>query len=405
MKKLAVLCLTLVMLSFCIPVKVMAEGDEGQVEYTVVYWQQLISDDKTLSDAEKHYKNAGVVQKTAVAGTQVTPEMAADIPVGFYLNTVRSDKSITPRKYGSVRLNVYLDRELITMTFNSANGDTENVYTGLYGQSLAQNGYIWPQGLWSYINDEGSSMFMSYLGDFILSITGTSITFTKNSGDNRNIYFYLQNLDGTYELVWHDSHTMSGKVDSFFEAPITTYKGFYFDEENPNNMTWKILSWNVWNNEFDVYYKRVQSPVIIRNLEEGISSTTTWGGDYLYEQPVTLTVTPLIWWAFDGWSVIEWSLSWVDLTQETLSFNMPAEKVQVSPNLHQIVYSITYSDLNNVYWDVVFTGHYWDSTSGVVTVPTWIREGYSLSWSSELPETYPATNTVIKHMMEMYQHE
>ena len=199
MKKLAVLCLTLVMLSFCIPVKVMAEGDEGQVEYTVVYWQQLISDDKTLSDAEKHYKNAGVVQKTAVAGTQVTPEMAADIPVGFYLNTVRSDKSITPRKYGSVRLNVYLDRELITMTFNSANGDTENVYTGLYGQSLAQNGYIWPQGLWSYINDEGSSMFMSYLGDFILSITGTSITFTKNSGDNRNIYFYLQNLDGTYD--------------------------------------------------------------------------------------------------------------------------------------------------------------------------------------------------------------
>jgi hypothetical protein len=51
---------------------------------------------------------------------------------------------------------------------------------------------------------------------------------------------------------------------------------------------------------------------------------------------------------------------------------MPAEKIQISPVLHQNEYTITYHDSNNVEEDVVFTGTYGLSTSEVI-VPTWTR--------------------------------
>jgi uncharacterized repeat protein (TIGR02543 family) len=88
------------------------------------------------------------------------------------------------------------------------------------------------------------------------------------------VFDYLEKLDWWYDTIWNKP--ILAKVDSFFDAPIKSYTWFKFDETNPENITWRIVSWDVWQNELKVFYSRLSYPVIIRNVGERISSMTTW---------------------------------------------------------------------------------------------------------------------------------
>ena len=90
---------------------------------------------------------------------------------------------------------------------------TTRSFTGLYGQTLAQNGYEWPSSIgWQYsgYNYESGrwvagTYSMSYLGQFVVppnrfngaNDTVTTIDFTNRSASN-TIYYYIQNEDGTW---------------------------------------------------------------------------------------------------------------------------------------------------------------------------------------------------------------
>ena len=92
---------------------------------------------------------------------------------------------------------------------------TTRSFTGLYGQTLAQNGYEWPSSIgWEYQgynkNNNGtwsgpSTYQMSYLGQFVVpsnrfngaNDTVTTMNFSSHSASS-TIYYYVQNADGSW---------------------------------------------------------------------------------------------------------------------------------------------------------------------------------------------------------------
>ena len=114
------------------------------------------------------------------------------------------------------------------------------VYTGLYGQTLSQNSYSWPNGAWWY-DEPGSSSStgMSYLGEFKFPIDGNTIVFESSGTTNRTIYFYLQNEDGSWPTNANDSgyvnavSTWWGGTSSF--GFTEKYEGFTVDSYHLND--------------------------------------------------------------------------------------------------------------------------------------------------------------------------
>ena len=156
-----------------------------------------------------------------------------------------------------------------------------------------------------------------------------------------HISYLWEKLEGGDYYIMSESWAFP-KVDSFYEAEIKEFSGFIYDPTCPRNITWRIVSWDEWQNDIQIYYKRIAYPVTITNDWEWTTSETTWWRAYLYEEPVMVSVKALTWWEFVDWTVNEWDLSWVDLSWTTLSFNMPAEPVKVSPNLNHIKYEVTF---------------------------------------------------------------
>ncbi len=151
------------------------------VNYTVVFWQQQVTDHKDAtnddvaegeqySNLKKHYDYAYHVVRQAQAKTTVSTTNAdkrydTNTPSGvtgdnwaFYTFNSAKDKSITVGKDGNSVLNVYYDRKLMTINFYKKSSGTEyyttpsETFTGLYGQTLTQKdaegnqmySYIWP---------------------------------------------------------------------------------------------------------------------------------------------------------------------------------------------------------------------------------------------------------------------
>ena len=110
------------------------------------------------------------------------------------------------------------------------------VYTGLYGQTLEQNHYQWPEGTWSYYNDDNGTTGMSYLGQFVLpdgvrDPNGREIRLYSTSSTQTRIEFFLQKTDGTYDTAPADTGYVerggtfyfSEKYDGFLVAQYRRY--------------------------------------------------------------------------------------------------------------------------------------------------------------------------------------
>lgn len=269
---------------------VYAHWTAGTANYTVVFWQQQVTDDKNAADADKKYDYVSSEVRSALTGSTVTAAEADTKKdyVGFHYNSNRTDQAVVVEPDGSTILNVYYDRNLITMNFNSyretnSNTDTpqyglvdneyvqltqENnrwyytddnsrqqtyngpryirtsnlVYTGLYGQTFAQNGYTWPSAgnnqVWQYYKKSSSELItVTFLDTFVLTpATQTSVEFTPTQDrNNRSIKFYKENLDGTWELA--NEATGSGSNFNISDK----YTGYYAYQYRTNNERWTTL--------------------------------------------------------------------------------------------------------------------------------------------------------------------
>lgn len=186
---------------------VYAHWDATTTNYTVVIWHQSIDDDKNAEDAEKTYDYETYYTASATTGAAVTASMATAAMVTDEEGTTSTINcttlSYTGFKYrawdsedeavaadGSTIINVYYDRQLITMTFTglgnnvtySQNNNATNMY-GMYARTGSGGNYQYyaltrngsdKNYTWTYVNSSGITT--TYTGNRYTASGGTTMT-------------------------------------------------------------------------------------------------------------------------------------------------------------------------------------------------------------------------------------
>ncbi len=228
-----------------------AVWESGYTTYTVITWTQKVTDGKDADPQARSYEFAHQELREAKVGetVELTAADLAQELTGFHHRTesCRDSAGVTAASGGASVLNVFYDRNLITMRFTD--GRDNFVYTGLYGQSLESNGYTWPDGMWYYENDEGSTTGMSFLGAFVLpdgvaDATGCEIVLNRNGSAATKILFYLQNADGSWPAQASDTGNGTGGKFMFSEK----YDGYTVDSYRRYYMSGKTVRYvdNNW---------------------------------------------------------------------------------------------------------------------------------------------------------------
>ena len=129
-----------------------AQWKAAQVDYTINYWQQKVTDDKNATDAQKTYEYVKSVTNQATTGTRVSATDSQTYK-GFKYNENNSSKNVEIAGDGTTIINVYYDRVLCTVNFYSTKWTGGSIFghyekdtlikqvTGLYGANL-------PEGAW-----------------------------------------------------------------------------------------------------------------------------------------------------------------------------------------------------------------------------------------------------------------
>jgi hypothetical protein len=183
----------------------------NNTNYTVVFWKQSVNDSKNAAEAAKTYDYAESAVRTAASGATVSPTTAdgnKNYP-NFHYNSGKS-VSVVVKGDGTTILNVYYDRNLLTIDFhrNGQSGAEDGEYTGLYGQTLAQNGYTWPSNhRWTQNASSPYGTTLTFLDAFIfdnLTNFGSSTyinTYAQSLSGTAQIIHYKENLDGTWAVA------------------------------------------------------------------------------------------------------------------------------------------------------------------------------------------------------------
>ena len=230
-------------------------------EYTVIFWKQSVNDSKDAADDAKTYDYAESVTRTGKTGSYASPTYADRNKgyTGFSYNSSKSG-SVTINGDGTTILNVYYDRNRLTIKFNTwqSNGrrggswSSYKTFTGLYGQTLAQNGYTWPnEYYWYNQTSSWNANQLTFLDAFIfdtLSEYGSTTEITlygmKSSGDV-TINHYKQNLDGGYSYFLPTNSTETGTGTFNFSNKYTgfTISSYFKGWDTPNDDSdWKRAS-------------------------------------------------------------------------------------------------------------------------------------------------------------------
>ncbi len=225
--------------------------------YTVIIWKQSVKDAKDAADSAKTYDfgesvtlsgNVGSTINTVTAtgsgdGRYASVNGVAKSYPGFHLN--KYDTNVTIDATGSSVVNVYYDRNLVTLTFQYRNGNswaTQTTMTGLYGQTLASQGYTWPTNRWWYESYrqtwsgyEGSGTRTTFLDAFKLSDDSSSQTFYGFGGNgNNHVYFYKQNADGTYPTTATNTVDISNGGTFYISDKYNGYKAVQYSKNGTN---------------------------------------------------------------------------------------------------------------------------------------------------------------------------
>lgn len=220
--------------------------------YTVVIWKQSVNDSKNASDAEKTYDFAESHSGKATSGSEVSPSWS-DIHkdyAGFSLNSNLTDSAVEVKGDGTTVVNVYYDRQLRTIKFWEDKGyygwfgiwhsdwQVVETMTGLYGQSLAQNGYTWPSKIeWSTQKTQGQ--IFGFIGYFLDSNSEKNLYNVGEWKGNHSYQFYTQNLDGSWPSIPNNYIPNSGESRWTFDES-EGYVGFTLSEYSKDSgRTWE----------------------------------------------------------------------------------------------------------------------------------------------------------------------
>lgn len=201
------------------PMTLKAHWTAAEVNYTINYWQQKVTDDKNATDAQKTYEYVEAVTEKATTGTKISATNSKTYK-GFKYNANNSSKDVEIAGDGTTIINVYYDRVLCTVNFYVDKGgyywsdwQITKTVTGLYGANLPEGAWDSSKNLWFTTKSYGSNAVLLTSFDFEtagyaknqdnVSENGivTTCNFYAGSGLNGTIKYYNEQADGTFKLV------------------------------------------------------------------------------------------------------------------------------------------------------------------------------------------------------------
>ena len=245
------------------PMTLTAHWKAAQVNYTINYWQQKVTDDKNATDAQKTYEYVEAVTKKATTGTRVSATNSKTYK-GFKYNANNSSKDVEISGDGTTIINVYYDRVLCTVNFYVDKGGyywsdwkiTKTV-TGLYGANLPEGAWD-SSSYWTVEKGGGTGCILLTSFDFETAgyannqgnITQNGVVTTCNfyrqgKSGSTSVHYYNEQADGSYKLV--QTIKTSGGTLTVHEkyAGYDLYK--YTTAKNPGTSSL------YWEKQEDVY--------------------------------------------------------------------------------------------------------------------------------------------------------
>lgn len=244
---------------------VYAKWTPDETTYTVIIWRQQVGDDKNADDAAKTYDYAESYTVSAHTGDTVNGSSSAlsqnenlggtrDYKGFEYASSgvSRTDSTtdVTVKGDGSSIINVYYDRQLITMNFYSGSYRTQYVY------------------------NEATGNFSSY-GDYYGLVDGDYVQIYYNSNDGK----WYKNRSGGW---W--GHTYSDEYDGTpytreeeYVQDSTTFTGLYGQPLSKYNYTWPASNgpWRYSYSNGNVYMSFLGQFVLPGNQSGDSQSATT----------------------------------------------------------------------------------------------------------------------------------
>ena len=291
-------------------------------KYTVIIWQQKVTDSKSLTDNsaktydyKASYTLEGETDSTITESDIASYESLSE--TGFHYSwfeIVRMKNGVkTPtdkiRPQGDTVVNVYYDRDLITLTFEYRKNRKWNYdypsYTGLYGQTLAFNGYTWPDKIsntsYNWYTDYENNMMggISHDGTHVTFLdtffeTQTLYGFSESNGSNY-IRHYKQGLDGSYDAYNPTNYTTENNATWTFTNKYNgfTVREYYLGTYYPSSdSSWEATSngSKVYaNNNLYIHYERNKYSLTFKDNFQGVTSDVSADDAFdaiLYEMPL-----------------------------------------------------------------------------------------------------------------------
>lgn len=264
-----------------------------ETTYTVVIWKQSVNDSKDAS--KKTYDFAESHSEKATSGSEVSPseDYTDKDYTGFSLNSDLTDSDVEVKGDGTTVVNVYYDRQPRKIKFWEYDRfwgwqvvDTLTM-TGLYGQSLAQNGYTWPSKIkWS--TEKTYSNSYGFIGYFLDSNSEKNLYNFGEWRGNHSYRFYTENLDGSWPSIPNNYIPNSGESRWTFDES-EGYVGFTLSEYSKDSgRTWEKCK---LGQTIDVDMNR--NDVLIRHTRNSYTlsfynyNTTSKKESVKYEQPLS----------------------------------------------------------------------------------------------------------------------
>ena len=205
------------------PMTLTAHWKATEVNYTVNYWQQKVTDDKNATDAQKTYEYVSAETKKATTGTKISASNTKSYN-GFTYNANNSSKDVEIAGDGTTIINVYYDRVLCTVNFyevTSRSLTKVKTATGLYEASLPKD--TWDTSTYAWYSSYSYGWGYSVAGSGCILLTSFDFKTAgyENNKENKksngivtecNFYgtkarreyevrYYNQQADGSYKLV------------------------------------------------------------------------------------------------------------------------------------------------------------------------------------------------------------
>ena len=281
----------------------------ADTHYSIIVWTQSINDDVNATEKTYDYNaENSQISQTARTGETVSAVGMDRLSIrGFHYNADASQTSATVAADGSTVINVYYDRDAMTINFYRYEGGfffgswvNYVQFHGLYGQTLESRGYTWPSDhRWTNYSEESTLTFLdAFLFDGLgryghVSVNGTqSISVYRHDNEGRStVSHYKEGLNGQYGEA---ANTTTASYGTF--TVTNKYTGFTASQYSVDNGRWHgdgdIAGTSVrYNNSLRIRYTRNSYALTFLNAED--NSTAAAGQTVKYEQTLSGLVPSL----------------------------------------------------------------------------------------------------------------